>query len=115
MAETQGEIFSNSLIARALRIRDRYDAKQRLRQGALLGLGMVGLGLSAAIIEPGPLSEPAVTVTSTQTNESIVTISEGDRIGAVAVIAGLGLGAVGGGSLLTIKREEQIAIEQNFV
>lgn len=67
------------------------ERRRRLKTGLVVGLGLIGVGTVLALAEPGPLDNVAITVDTGFEQEPIATISEGDRLGLVTVIAGSGL------------------------
>lgn len=120
MVKNQQEAVVQNKLSKILRIRDRFDAKQRIKQGLVFGLVLVGLGVATSVLEPGSLSDTAITVlepgspsdnaitaVDSETNENIATFSSGDTLGATIVIAGVGLAAVAGRSLVLLKREDE--------
>ncbi len=106
MSEVPTE-YPGSKLARLLGIREQHDGKRRLRQALWTSLGILALGVGSAILEPGGLNDPALTIENTKTHENILTISEGDRTGSVGVVVGAGLAGVAGYGLILIRREEQ--------
>lgn len=107
MVRNQQEAVVHNKLSKILRIRDRFDAKQGIKQGLVFGLVLVGLGVATSVLEPGSLSDTAITAVDSETNENIATFSSGDTLGATIVIAGVGLAAVAGRGLVLLKREDE--------